>query len=568
MNHNPAVQQALSKATSEPENSPRRGALMTEANNMILQYQGQPPRNPDGSLAVSQEEAWKYHGIPKDQISLLSTHQAETYANQVNHSPPKDVLKTLAQLHSQFPDANQWAIAFNDMVKLPGGKGIRGEFQLAALNMNDDGSPKNQYVDDFVGMLNSAEDIRKASSDKTNDFAKVLDADPTWNAYLRVLPNDNFQNQNTAAEFKNGLLLYSMGIAQRGGTSAEPAVKTAIGRLLESQLHLTTVNGTPQIIPRERGTTSSGYKLPGRTNDEIHKIGENLTLSLRTIDPRSIALTDEHGYSHWNQLNDMGNDFTKMNALRASIVAHGTFKPTPDGQAMTLYYDDGKNVPFEIRDKEGKAFVINVDDAEHTSFFARQNVMGLELYSREAQRSMQMGIDQKRGPRGDLQYVSGARGTTRLMETNWPTLAPIFHSSGGSFASKSGVNSYTFDGDTIIDNQGIKHRLLGIDTPEVAHSAYGKMFAQPYGMSASNAVATLTGGKNIRIEGNGGKDKYGRSLSYLYYKDSTGNETNLNLQLIRMGLAKTTSFDHPKKAEFLAAEAEAKKNKLGVWSNQ
>ena len=80
---------------------------------------------------------------------------------------------------------------------------------------------------------------------------------------------------------------------------------------------------------------------------------------------------------------------------------------------------------------------------------------------------------------------------------------------------------WIYDGDTLLLNDGRKIRLIGINTPEVAH--HGKK-GQPYGREATEALRELLKGANnkIRLErGKQAKDRYKRDLAYVFLPDGT-----------------------------------------------
>jgi endonuclease YncB( thermonuclease family) len=124
----------------------------------------------------------------------------------------------------------------------------------------------------------------------------------------------------------------------------------------------------------------------------------------------------------------------------------------------------------------------------------------------------------------------------------------------------SGNETYTgkvikiTDGDTIVvlnrSNEQIRIRLEGIDCPE-SH--------QEYGEKAKQAIAGLCFGKEVEIR-KSGTDRYGRTLAFIYVGDVC-----VNKYLIIQGMAW-----HYKKynndPELARLEAEAKQNKVGLWS--
>lgn len=106
------------------------------------------------------------------------------------------------------------------------------------------------------------------------------------------------------------------------------------------------------------------------------------------------------------------------------------------------------------------------------------------------------------------------------------------------------------DGDTIEIEGGEKIRLLGINTPEK------KEF---YANEAINFTKKLEN-KIIEVEITE-KDKYGRSLGYVFFNGKLFNE-----EILENGFAHVYTYDRDKYSEKLeSAEAIARKNEIGIW---
>lgn len=109
------------------------------------------------------------------------------------------------------------------------------------------------------------------------------------------------------------------------------------------------------------------------------------------------------------------------------------------------------------------------------------------------------------------------------------------------------------DGDTLTaecDGRYLKIRLSGIDAPETGQA--------PWGAQATEALARLMP-KNFQMQSQG-TDVYQRQLGILY--DGT---RDLNLEMIQKGQAVAYRHsDTPK--HYYAAEQEAKRQKIGIWS--
>jgi len=117
------------------------------------------------------------------------------------------------------------------------------------------------------------------------------------------------------------------------------------------------------------------------------------------------------------------------------------------------------------------------------------------------------------------------------------------------------------DGDTITVSGIGTVRLLGVDAPE---KTGGYRESEPYGDAATRFMKTLLDGKLVRLEYDGErKDQYDRTLAYVFLEDGTlANEA-----IIRAGFAETyRRFTYRRKADFQAAEREARQARRGMWA--
>jgi len=149
-------------------------------------------------------------------------------------------------------------------------------------------------------------------------------------------------------------------------------------------------------------------------------------------------------------------------------------------------------------------------------------------------------------------------------------LAPSF--TRAEQTATGGKVTWIYDGDTLKVAGIGKVRLLGIDTPETEDSPRDS-YLQRQGVAKTTlrrvAAAALkfniaqVKGKRVRLEYDGERrDRYGRTLAYVYLPDGT----LLNRLLLEKGYAVVyRRFDFQRKKEFLRAEAAARKLKLGVW---
>lgn len=117
------------------------------------------------------------------------------------------------------------------------------------------------------------------------------------------------------------------------------------------------------------------------------------------------------------------------------------------------------------------------------------------------------------------------------------------------------------DGDTILLAGNEKVRLIGVDTPE---SRDEDRPVQYFGKEAYEFTRRLVEGKKVRLEyGINRKDKYGRTLAYVYLEDGTF----LNAEIIKQGygyLYRAFIFKYFDK--FWQYEKEAREKKIGLWA--
>jgi micrococcal nuclease len=122
------------------------------------------------------------------------------------------------------------------------------------------------------------------------------------------------------------------------------------------------------------------------------------------------------------------------------------------------------------------------------------------------------------------------------------------------------------DGDTItvrIEGRSEKVRLVGIDSPELddERSDY-----RQEGYAARDFARSKLAGETVTLEAEphqGDRDRYGRLLRYVIL----GDGSDFNETMVRTGHAHVCDrFSFTKKAAYKSVEAEAKREKRGVWS--
>lgn len=120
------------------------------------------------------------------------------------------------------------------------------------------------------------------------------------------------------------------------------------------------------------------------------------------------------------------------------------------------------------------------------------------------------------------------------------------------------------DGDTLELVDGTKVRLIGVDTPELAHSGHP---TEPLAEEAAwfTKQFLATGPVRLELDPYERQDRFGRLLAYVWVGDRMLNE-----QLLLAGLARARlefGYSEARKVRFAQAEAQARQAKRGIWSN-
>lgn len=146
------------------------------------------------------------------------------------------------------------------------------------------------------------------------------------------------------------------------------------------------------------------------------------------------------------------------------------------------------------------------------------------------------------------------------------TAVPSFESPDFSKVTPYQISSVV-DGDTITvngdNNNLIKVRLIGVDTPETVHPSKP---VQAYGKEASLFLSNLLKGEKVYLFGDDSgqsTDKYGRSLCYVFrYPDGLF----INAEIVRQGYGHTyTLFPFKYLEQFRELETFAREKEKGLW---
>ncbi len=126
------------------------------------------------------------------------------------------------------------------------------------------------------------------------------------------------------------------------------------------------------------------------------------------------------------------------------------------------------------------------------------------------------------------------------------------------------------DGDTIvveIDGREERVRYIGVNTPETHHPTIG---ADWMGYEAAHFNAAFVHvGDTVLLESDvADRDIYGRLLRYVWVTGENGERIMVNAELLRAGMAQTSTYDERRYLTyFLALERAAQEANLGRWGD-
>lgn len=145
-------------------------------------------------------------------------------------------------------------------------------------------------------------------------------------------------------------------------------------------------------------------------------------------------------------------------------------------------------------------------------------------------------------------------------------LVPLQQAAAGNFSQYNAGRRVTvatvYDGDTFKTEDGEKVRLLGINTPEIAHNDSP---GEPLGETARRRLSALLQGRTVQLRFDyDRRDQYGRTLAHVYLRDGSW----INARMVQEGLAHlylfAPNYKHAK--ELLALERQARKKEIGIWN--
>lgn len=133
-------------------------------------------------------------------------------------------------------------------------------------------------------------------------------------------------------------------------------------------------------------------------------------------------------------------------------------------------------------------------------------------------------------------------------------------------AGGSGHVVEVVDGDTVMLDDGVEVRMVGIQAPKLPLGRAG-FVAWPLAEEAKAALERLILGKTVTLSYGGRRmDRHGRALAHLHDQDGGWAQG----EMLRLGFARVYSF-HDNTAlvdDMLALERDARAGRRGIWNNR
>lgn len=162
--------------------------------------------------------------------------------------------------------------------------------------------------------------------------------------------------------------------------------------------------------------------------------------------------------------------------------------------------------------------------------------------------------------------------TSTTTTTTVPVTVPRSTLPNGFVMEANAWVDHVVDGDTVdimIAGRQERLRLIGIDTPEIAHGASGDRPAQEAECYGAEAAAFTSGlippGTPIWVERDVvGEDDYGRTLGYVY---RALDGVFVNYELARQGYAEPLSIapNEAHRDRIVEAARQAQRDEAGLW---
>jgi len=130
-----------------------------------------------------------------------------------------------------------------------------------------------------------------------------------------------------------------------------------------------------------------------------------------------------------------------------------------------------------------------------------------------------------------------------------------------------GTVTQIVDGDTLLLDNGLVVRLIGVQAPHLALGRPG-LDDWPKGAESKQALSDLTLNQPVLLRyGGEEKDRYGRLLAQVFLRDAAG--TWVQQQMLLAGMGRVYSFPDNRAClpDLFAAETRARTGGLGIWGD-
>ncbi|WP_156911940.1 thermonuclease family protein [Kaistia adipata] len=134
---------------------------------------------------------------------------------------------------------------------------------------------------------------------------------------------------------------------------------------------------------------------------------------------------------------------------------------------------------------------------------------------------------------------------------------------------EAGVVTHVIDGDTLVLDNQLEVRLVGMQAPKLPLGRPG-FIAWPLATEAKAALETIALGKAAQLRyGGTRRDRYNRALAHVTILPEQGDPVWAQSAMLSQGLARVYSFADNRQCvgALMKVEREARKSGLGVWSD-
>lgn len=329
--------------------------------NLSLQYQGYAPEG------ASPEEAAKYLGLPTGLRRVLTKAQAETHAAILNNTPPNQLVADLKSFEEKFPTPEMAAMAYNDLVTIPGdGKKLKTGIKVAGSIINEDRRAH------FLGVMSNQQAVEKLSSETLGNLEKELFGNSAFVAFQQSWNTDNAQRAGELEEFRRSILTYAAFLPG----SASQRVNAATKFVIQDNYGFVDVNGQ----------TVSIYKmLPDGTmltDENIREIDYGMKQKLRSGLENLIAINAAQFPITHPFYDAKGKPMDEAKRIVANAIRNaGSFVNESDGTGVSLYLNskDPNELPFQVLGPDGKPLIFKFTDLAIPAKVIKQRIGELDL---------------------------------------------------------------------------------------------------------------------------------------------------------------------------------------------